>query len=116
MSDVEFQQAVDSAVLSLVVALDEVPDPRGRSGRRHRLVDILAIAVLGCMCGCDHAEALEDWASKEEPWLRLYLDLPWGVPSQDTFLRVLAAMDPRAFRLAFLSWVRTAFPRAVEAG
>jgi predicted transposase YbfD/YdcC len=48
--------------------------------------------------------------------LRLFLDLTWGVPSQDTFLRVLAAINAQAFRFAFISWVRATFPRAVQAG
>ena len=31
--------------------------------------------------------------------------MPFGIPSQDTFLRVFAMLDQEAFRVCFLSWV-----------
>ena len=116
MSEQERDAAVDAALAALVVVMDDVTDPRGRQGKRHLLTSVLTIAVLGCLCGCDDAEALQDWAEKEEDWLSDYLELRWGVPSQDTFLRVLAMIDPREFRMAFMRWVRGAFPRAFEGG
>ena len=110
-------RAVGALVLAaLVVVMNDVTDPRGRQGKRHLLTSVLTIAVLGCLCGCDDAEALQDWAEKEEDWLSDYLELRWGVPSQDTFLRVLAMIDPREFRMAFMRWVRGAFRRGLRGG
>src|SRR5699024_8522100 len=94
----------------------DVTDPRGRQGRLHLLTDILTIAVLGCVCGCDDAEALEDWAHKELNWLEKHLEFPAGVPSQDTYLRVLAAVDERDFRAAFMVWAQRTFPGAFKGG
>jgi predicted transposase YbfD/YdcC len=94
------------AIASLLRSLMVVADPRMRRGKRYPLLDVLAIAVLGCMCGCDDAEALEDWAGKERQWLSKFLQLPHGPPTQDVFLRVLAAIDPEQFRGAFTAWVR----------
>lgn len=109
-------EGVDAAIADLVFVLDDVTDPRGRQGKRHLLTSVLGIAVLGCLCGCDDAEALQDWGEKEEEWLTDFLELRWGIPSQDTFLRVLAMIDPDEFRWAFFRWVRTAFPRAIGSG
>lgn len=97
--------AID-AIGSLLKALAAVADPRKDRGKRYPLLDVLAIAVLGCVCGCDDAEALQDWARKERPWLSKFLLLPHGTPTQDVFLRVLAAINPEQFRIAFTSWVR----------
>lgn len=94
---------------SLVHHLAAVEDPRGRQGRLHDFSDILAILVLGTICGCDDAEALEDWATHEEPWLRTILQLRSGIPSQDTYLRAMASMKPEPFREAFLSWSKDLF-------
>ncbi len=91
---------------SLLRSLLVVTETRKNRGKRHPLVDVLAIAVLGCVCGCDNAEALEDWAEKERDWLSGFLTLPHGTPSQDVFLRVLAAICPEEFRRAFLVWAR----------
>ena len=94
------------AIWGLLSCLAVISDPRKRRGKRHLLLDMLAIAVLGCLCGCDDAEALEDWADKERQWLSGLLELPHGTPGQDVFLRVLAALDPEQFRSAFLVWAR----------
>lgn len=110
MTELGMQQQLGAAISDLLGAYEFVTDPRGAQGKRHRLDEILLIATLGCMCGCDNAEALEDWAGKEEEWLRNYLELRWGTPSQDTFLRVLAAIDVREFETAFRCWTRKVFP------
>lgn len=93
----------------LVRSLSVVEDPRLARGKRHPLVNVLAIAVLGCMCNCDDAEALEDWGRKESDWLDDFLEITHGVPSQDVYLRVLAAIDPASFRTAFHAWVNEVF-------
>lgn len=93
------------AIASLLNSLAVVADPRKRRGKRYPLLDVLCIAVLGCMCGCDDAESLEDWGRKEGPWLSKFLSLPHGVPTQDVFLRVLAAVNPEEFRRAFAAWM-----------
>lgn len=96
-------------VAELQVSLWIVPDPRKRRGIRHPLASVLSIAILGCICGCDDAEALEDWARKESDWLGELVPLPHGTPSQDVFLRVFAALDPKPFRTAFQGWARKLF-------
>lgn len=98
-----------SALSRLLLSLEVVEDPRKSRGKRYPLREVLMIAVLGCMCGCDNAEALEDWGKKEQPWLTQFLTLNHGTPSQDVFLRVLAAIDPQSFRVAFVGWVREMF-------
>lgn len=101
-----FETVHPDVIVGLLTSLAVVADPRKKRGKRYLLLDILAVAVLGCLCGCDNAEALEDWGRKEHAWLSGFLDLPRGTPSQDVFLRVLAAINPEQFRSAFLTWVR----------
>jgi predicted transposase YbfD/YdcC len=99
----------ESILRQLVQSLSVVEDPRNLRGIRHPLVNVLTIAVLGCMCRCDDAEALEDWGRKEADWLADFLDMPHGIPSQDVFLRILAAIEPASFRQAFHIWVSEVF-------
>ena len=99
----------NSLLVALVRALSVVADPRSARGVRHSLVNVLTIAVLGCLCRCDDAEALEDWGRKEADWLSDFLEMPHGSPSQDVFLRVLAALDPLSFRAAFHEWLGEVF-------
>lgn len=94
---------------TLLRHLSVLDDPRARRGIRHPLLNVLSVAIFGTMCGCNDAEALEDWGEKEESWLAGFLDLSHGVPSQDVFLRVLASLDQVAFRGAFRAWVEEIF-------
>lgn len=83
----------------------EVPDPRCRRGTRHPIADVLFITLVAVLAGAEDAEAVEDFGEHHEEWFRTRCGLPHGIPSQDTYLRVLAAMDPRAFGEAFERWV-----------
>lgn len=91
---------------TLLESFASMPDPRVERTRRHKLVDILAIAVLGVICGADSWVDIVDFGQAKEAWLRGFLELPNGIPSHDTFGRVFARLDPERFRACFLDWVR----------
>ena len=46
---------------------DTLPDPRA-SNIRHRLVDVLAIALMGVICDADGWDDLEDFARSKAAW------------------------------------------------
>ena len=92
---------------SLKVRLSVLTDPRQCKGVRHQLVDVLFIALTGMICGADNAEEMETFGWSHMDWFAEFLELPHGIPSQDTFLRVFALMEPSALRDFFVAWVRT---------
>ena len=96
-------------LLELLECLDGVADPRAPTKVEHRLVDVLAIAVCAVLA---HAESFEDialYGRSKRAWLGRSLDLPGGIPSHDTFRRVLMLIDPGEFERGFLTWTRRAF-------
>jgi predicted transposase YbfD/YdcC len=82
----------------------ELEDPR-RYNRRHKLLDILVIAICGAICGADGWEGLELFGETKEEWLRKFLELPHGPPSDDTYRRVFAALDAEQFENCFMDWI-----------
>jgi predicted transposase YbfD/YdcC len=80
-------------------------DPRSHINRRHLLVDVIAISILGVVAGADGPLAIALWAEAQEEWLKRYLDLPNGIPSRDTISRVLQALKPSVFQQCFAAWL-----------
>ena len=75
-------------------------DPRVDRTKEHRLEDILMIALCAMLCGAESFVDFADFGRAKEDWLRTFLTLPHGIPSHDTFGRVFAALDPKAFARA----------------
>ncbi len=81
-------------------------DPRIDRTKRHKLIDILTIALCAVICGADSWVAIELYGGTKYEWLKTFLELPNGIPSHDTFARVFAQLNPQQFQECFLSWMR----------
>jgi predicted transposase YbfD/YdcC len=90
---------------SIAAHFTDLPDPRVNRRKRHRLSDILTIALCAVLCGADDFVEIELFGRLKRDWFQERLDLPNGIPSHDTFTRVFAQLDPDAFREGFLSWI-----------
>jgi len=65
----------------------------------HKLHDILVITVCAVISGLEHWTQIEDFAKANEAWFRTFLDLPNGIPSHDTFGKVLAMLIRNHWRV-----------------
>jgi hypothetical protein len=82
----------------------DLPDPRRAQGKRHRLSDMIVIAVCAVICCADSWSDVADFGEAKRKWFETFLDLPHGIPCTDTFERVFARLDPDAFERCFMSW------------
>jgi len=80
---------------SPLVCLESVVDPRVDRSKRHKLVDILVIALCGFLGGCEGWVDVEMFGISKREWFEKFLELPNGIPSHDTFGRVFALLDPQ---------------------
>ena len=84
----------------------DVKDPRrDNKNRRHELMDILVITILGTICGAEGWNELCDFAHSKQTWLETFLALPNGIPSHDTFARVFSLINPCEFDKCFSHWI-----------
>jgi len=86
--------------------LSQVADPRSARGVRHRLDEVLAIVLIAVVCGAEDCENIEMFGQSKEPWLRTFLELRHGIPSADTFRRILAALNPEALEGCLMRWLQ----------
>ena len=84
----------------------EISDPRVERTRLHELLDILVMAICAVICGADTWVEMEAYGRAKEKWLRQFLALPHGIPSHDTFARVLARLKPEELQQCFLRWMQ----------
>jgi hypothetical protein len=62
--------------------------------QKHLLTDILVIAILAVIAGAEGWEDIENCGLSKQPWLSEFLELPNGIPSDDTFCRVFERINP----------------------
>jgi predicted transposase YbfD/YdcC len=84
----------------------DLTDPRVERTRKHPLINIIFIAVCGVLSGANSFAAIEEFGLDRRTWFARFLDLTNGIPSDDTFARVLARIDPGAFEKCLLSWMQ----------
>lgn len=83
-----------------------IPDPRIEKKCKHKLIDMIAIAISAILCGADDWNAIESFGRAKADWFETFLELPYGIPSHDTFRRLFSMLSPQAFQDCFTQWVR----------
>ena len=74
-----------------------VPDPRVKGRCKHKLSDILIIAIATYLCGGDDYASMYEFCKHRGESLKPLVELPNGCPSVDTIERVISRIDPTAF-------------------
>lgn len=91
---------------SSIQAFESLDDPRTGRNKRHYFGEILFIALAAIICQCEGFDDMERFGKLKESWLRKFLKLPNGTPSNDTFRRVFSVIDPKKFNACFIDFTR----------
>ncbi|TWT40210.1 Transposase DDE domain protein [Thalassoglobus neptunius] len=83
----------------------DLTDPREDRGSNHNLFDVVGLALCGTICGANSWADIERFAVAHQEWFEQFLELPYGVPSHDTFGRVFARLDTDEFQRCLGRWV-----------
>jgi predicted transposase YbfD/YdcC len=92
--------------MGLSTYFDDLPDPRVDRTKQHLLKDILVITILATIAGAVGWEDIENYGLSKQQWLEEFLELPNGIPSDDTFRRVFERLDPKVLELKLSQWLQ----------
>lgn len=101
MDDVE-REFIDG----LKACFADLKDPRVVARCDHRLLDLVAMALLAVLCGAEDWPDIELFGTSRKDWLQTFLELPNGIPSHDTFRRVFGALQRNQFAQALFQWTQ----------
>jgi len=99
------------AVTSLYHALQALPDPRQKQGKRYLLAVLLCLVILAKLAGAQTMSGVTEWVRHRGPQLAQWFGLRRvRVPGQTTYSTVFARVDEqsldallRIFRPLFLT-------------
>ncbi len=84
----------------------DVTDPRVERTKLHKLEDILAIAISATICRAQGWYEMAFFGQCKHQWFKTFLELPNGIPTDDTFRRVISALQPDEFEACFQRWTK----------
>ncbi len=87
----------DTLIQELKKHADTVTDYRKEAYVKHLLVDVIMITFFAILGNANEWGEIESFAKKKEVWLRQYLELPYGIPTDDTFRLIISNIDTNHF-------------------
>ena len=93
--------------LTLKDALLEVSDFRIDRRKKYPLYEMLMIAVCAMVAGAKGPTDFERFGTAKLKFLKKFLPIQNGIPSHDTFRRVLGKLDPKRFNAALVKWLES---------
>jgi len=91
--------------LALLDHFADLPDPRIDRTKLPPLADLLVLALCAVLGGAESWPDSEAFGHAKRDFFKRFLALPHGIPSHDTFRRVLAALNPAKCAAGFSSWM-----------
>jgi predicted transposase YbfD/YdcC len=96
----------------LIEQLKQIPDHRKAKGKKYSLWVILAMSLMGSLCGYIGSRPLADFAKLHQAQLEELLELQpaKSTPSHSTFRRVMIAVEPKYLVKVFNVWALGTMP------
>lgn len=84
--------------------MEYIEDVRQERKVRHKLKDILVIVLFATLADADDWVEIAMFAEAYQDYLRKYIELKNGVPSHDTFNRVMGLVSPEILQQLYGKW------------
>ena len=91
----------------LMSIFGSIEDLRSHINKLHNLVDILLIGIISVISGAETWKQMVEFANSKEEFLKKFLILPNGIPSEDIRNKVFSSIDSSQFETCFIDWVNS---------
>lgn len=89
-------KAIDLDIIkNLKIKLLDTSDERHSSYTIYSMIDILIITILAILADCDEWTQIVMFTKKHYSWLNQFTNLDEGIPSKDTFKRIISIINPK---------------------
>lgn len=86
---------------------DALEDPRIDRKKLYPLPEILLVVLCATICGAQSWRDFVIFGEEKLEYLQRFLPFEHGIPSKNTFARVLASLDPAMFKKCFIDWIQS---------
>jgi hypothetical protein len=90
---------------NLLELLAQIPDPRGRRGRRHPLAAMLTAIVCAVLTGSRGYRAIAHWTRSQSPTVWHWLGFHRKPPCANSFRNLLLALNPEVLEAILRKWM-----------
>ena len=93
--------------ISFLSHFSELEDPRIDRHKLYPLSEVIFIMFCGVICGAESWRDFVDFGESKLDYLRRFLPFANGIPSKNTFNRVVCSLEPDEFKRCFINWVQS---------
>jgi predicted transposase YbfD/YdcC len=83
-----------------------VTDPRIHRKKLYPLDELLFIIICGSICGAESWRDFVLFGQEKLDYLRRFFEFKNGIPSKNTFCRVMSMLDPEELKQSLLEWIK----------
>lgn len=97
-SEIDFSLLENDKVINeLIKKAESIYDTRNESYIKHKLSDIVILTLFAILANANEWKEIEAFGKSKEKWLRKFLELPNGTPSDDTIRVVISNINSNYF-------------------
>jgi predicted transposase YbfD/YdcC len=85
----------------------EVEDPRIDRKKLYPLSEILFVVICGSICGAESWRDFVIFGNEKLEYLKRFFAFENGIPSKNTFARVMSIMNPEQLKDSLVLWIKT---------
>jgi hypothetical protein len=95
---------------NLLELLAQIPDPRGRHGRRHALAAMLTAIVCAILTGARGYRTIAHWVRSQNATVWQWLGFQRKPPCANSFRNLLLALKPEVLEAVLRQWMAGVIP------